>query len=298
MPLFPFPPPCIPPSWHSTKAQRSKLRAAQTRALKPPPACLDDPRMLKLWHKMTADLGLTEASLIDAEHDPWPPIGCGSVHLYAASEFLHAKTALGLAGDRTLWHVALLNPHGWIGYCFEVIGVLETPEDPADAPRFYLDSRANAPKAPRRDHVIRGDHLGYSEPLALIACYTRVCYRAQAPWIERTWHAETGEIHEHMLYREQASRDLITKVEKARQLLRRLVSTGRRRGTWLVAGVEMTREQLIKRVKDIMKPLHDKGLTPTQEFVAEKLGIRDSQLRLYLSPKRYDLPWEQLLEDR
>ena len=65
MPLFPFPPPWIPLSWRSTKDQRSKLRAAQIRALKPPPACLDDPALLELWHEMTAALGLTEASVID-----------------------------------------------------------------------------------------------------------------------------------------------------------------------------------------------------------------------------------------
>lgn len=299
MPLFPFPPPWIPPSWYSTKDQRSKLRAAQMRALKPPPACLNNPELLEIWHEMTATLGLTVASVIDAEHDPWPPMGSGSVHLYAASEFLHAKAALGLSGDRALWHVGLLNPHGWIGHCFEVIGVLETSEDPADAPRFYLDSRAHAPKATRRDHVLRGDNLGYSAPLALLACYTRVCYRAQAPWIERTWHAETGKIHEHMLHREQASRDLITKVEKGRQLLRRLVSTGRRRGTWLVAGVEMSHDQLLVRLQDIIKELRDHGYKPTQEKVAERLRLpSDGQLRFLLSPKRFHISWKSLLKNR
>jgi hypothetical protein len=183
---------------------------------------------------------------------------------------------LALPPERPLLAVIQESPFGWHDYAFDLIGSYEAPDDPPEAPRFWLHgSPQEAYKSPRKPPYNALDPYTHAaDPDILIAWRRRVAYQPAHAWLEVRWHplgGETTVLHQeaYTMPLEEAQEAFETLVKNGRRLLQKIGQRGRPPG----GKYFHSREEFCETVVNLIRKVIRTGArgVPTQSYIAELL---------------------------
>jgi hypothetical protein len=155
---------------------------------------------------------------------------------------------LGIPRSALLYQGTLIEPLGWHGYTFEVVGTCIEPTDPPEAPRFT-------------------DGLSEAHSFTIIAWRRRVYHEESAFSLEIRWHPKTREIskteHPRTLPRKTADKHRAT----ALKLLQKVEGRGRRKGPAGFGDDQDFEDTLLFLIQEA----HAKSMDPTEDRIATLL---------------------------
>jgi hypothetical protein len=205
------------------------------------------------------------------------------------SDYGRLQEELGIPAGRTLVAIKVLFP--WPHYVFDLIGSHVTPDDPRQAPRYWLHGSPPHQNQPRRAAPHRVfDPISSSQDI-LIAWRRRVAYQKASAWLEARWHPDRGETV--MVHREASTRPFMEAHDADRALYRGyalLHQNGRPQGS----GSYATREAFLNDACPIIQKLRQEGKRPTRENVAELYPRKTSARQLYEWGKSFGMAWKDV----
>ncbi|MCZ6873257.1 MAG: hypothetical protein O7G88_06955 [bacterium] len=191
------------------------------------------------------------------------------IRIVTAEEGLDLKTALGMPLDALIVVMSVDGPLGWPDYVFFLFGtyLLATP-DSEDAPIFRLCEHRPGHKA---------------QEVELVAWLRHVSHCDFPAFVEARWHPTMGEKVSLQGLEGLAHKDA-EQVLRGLQLLRKIERRGRPSGS-----TAWGKKELMDAMTQAKQRLVARGVRPTQENVADKIGMSDRTLRNYL--KQFNIPW-------